>query len=264
MTAPTSSLQPIYNLAILYKQGMKISVASNTTLSITSGVCRDSANAIDINIGDFFGAQTATTVNIATTGLNALDTGTVAASKVYAVWAIADVAHYNPSGFLLSLSLTAPVVPKGVFPSGYGNIRLIGFAVTDASSHFLTIHCSGLGNTVVYTYDAPVLASNDFATATQTAISVAALVPAIEQIPMSLGVDFTPAAASRKITLCTSGGTIASSTDIIMGQVAAVHVWDTKVINAALISGVPKFDAVVSNADSPADIYVNSFTHFVS
>jgi hypothetical protein len=64
-----------------------------------------------------------------TTGANALDTGTVAASTWYAVWAI-----YNETTVagLLSLSATAPTMP-----SGYTHKGRIGWVRTDASSNLL-------------------------------------------------------------------------------------------------------------------------------
>lgn len=258
-----SALQPIYNLPIAYKQGGQISVASNTTLSIASILTRSMSDDLDINVGDYFGAQTATTLNAAVVGLNGIDTGALAASSVYAVYAVADQAGYNPSGFLLSLSATTPLLPNGVFPSHYNTFVRIGWAVTDASSHFKVLFCSGAGTTVKYTYDVPIAVLTTGAASTQTAISLATVVPAVNLIPVQLGCALTPAAASRTATLCTSGGTIASSRNILTGQVAAVVVTQVQEIPATLISSLPKVDYIMSNADSSLTMYVVGFTDYL-
>lgn len=254
-----TALQPIYNLPILYKQGGKITTASNTTLSITSCLVRSASDNLDINVGDYFGDQDATTVNGAENGLNGLDTGSLGASKVYAVFAIADEAGYNPAGFLLSLSQTAPVMPNGAFPSGYNQKRRIGWAVTDSSSHFLTFFVSGTGNVIQYTYDAPIKILNAGTSATQAAVDLSSVVPAVSGMPMILNCDFVSDAAGKKATLCPSGGTIASSRFILNAQVATVHVIQNYVIPAVLISSVPKVDYIISAATSTLDLYVAGF-----
>jgi len=260
----TAALQPIYNNAIAYKQGFVISVTGNTTLSVTSGVARANNDAMDINVGDFYGAQTATVVDATVNGLNGLDTGSLQASKVYALWAIADGANYNPAGLLLSLSLTAPQLPSGQFPSGYNEIRRVGWAVTDASSHFKVLFVSGEGSVVRYTYDVPVKVLTGGTSATQAAVDLSSVVPAKQNIPVDLNCDFLSDAASKKATLCPSGGTIASSRFILNAQVAAVHVIQDYTIPAVLISGLPKVDYIISAATSSLDLYVNGFTDILA
>lgn len=255
-----SALQPIYSLPTAYKQGGKITVATTTTLSISSVLTRSAADDLDINIGDYFGAQTATTLTASGTGLNALDTGVLLASKVYAVFAIADSAGYNPSGFLLSLSATAPTLPNGIFPSNYNTFVRIGWAVTDASALFKTLIVSGTSRVVRYTYDVPIKILSAGTSATQAAIDLSTLVPAVAGIPVDVGADFVSDAAGKKATLCTSGGTIASSRFILNAQVATVHVIQDYTIPAALISGLPKVDYIISAATSTLDVWVNGFT----
>lgn len=260
-----SALQPIYNNAIAYKQGLVISVASNTTLSVTSGVTRSQADDYDINVGDFFGAQTATVINAANVGVvNGLDQGTLAASTVYAVYAIADQANYNQPGLLLSTSLTAPLLPNGTFPSNYNTFVRIGWAVTDASSHFLVLNCSGQGSVVQYTYDSPVRVLNAGTSGTQAAVSLAAVVPAIDNILVDVGGDFVADAASKTATICPSGGTIANSRFIYNAQVAAVHVIQDYAVQANLISGAPKIDYIISAATSSLSLYVNGFWDYLA
>jgi hypothetical protein len=74
-------------------------------------------------------AALSATINCATTGANALDIGTLAASTLYYFWAIAK-ADGTKAG-LASLSATAPTMP-----SSYTFKRLVGAMSTDASVHF--------------------------------------------------------------------------------------------------------------------------------
>lgn len=260
-----SALQPIYNLPIAYKQGGVISVASNTTLSISSILTRSLADDLDINVGDYFGAQTATTVDSSVVGLNGLDTGTLAASTVYAVYAIADQAGYNPAGFLLSASATSPLLPNGTFPSNYNTFVRIGWAVTNASTQFISMKQSGVGSVVQYTFDAPVRVLNAGTSATQAAVTLTSVVPAVDGIPVVLGCDFSGNAAADTAKLCYSGGTIANSHNVITAQVAGgtAHITPTMVIPAALISGAPKVDYILSTASASLSLWVNGFVDYL-
>ena len=132
-----------------YTNGLMISndaTTPNTLLDIGSGVTLDSTDTFQmINNGTIV-------INAATKGLNGIDTGTLAASKVYAVFLISDPITLQPIGGMISLSTTAPLMPFG-----YSAFKLIGYATTDASSHFLLGYwTAGEGNSRrVFMYDAP-------------------------------------------------------------------------------------------------------------
>jgi len=261
MTTP--ALQPIYNDAILYKQGGRILVTGTTSLTIQSCLTRSNTDSMDINIGDYFGARTNTVLNAAINGLNGLDTGTFAASKVYAIHAIADSAGYNPSGFLMSLSATAPVMPSGNYSSGYSEFRRIGWAVSDGSTHFRGLIPYGEGNGVIYTFDEGVIALNAGTSATQAAIDLSTMVPAVDGIEISLQAILNPAAASRTAKVCPSTSTIANTRFTLTGQVASVLVTQNLSLPARIVSSLPKIDYIMSNADSSLTLYVNGFVDFV-
>lgn len=258
----STTLNPIYNLPILYKQGGVISYSTVTQLRVSSCLVRGENDELDINIGDYFGAQDGTTLDGAVNGLNGLDTGSLAASKVYAVFAIADAAGFNPPGFLLSLSQTSPVMPNGSFSSGYNVKRRIGWAVTNGSSQFAKLYVSGQSDVVTYTYDAPVVVLAGGAETSQTAVSLAAAVPAVDGIPVSLSAIFNANAANDTATLCPSGATIASSKYILRAPVAgATAVLNTTLtMPALLISSLPKIDYVVSAGTDALALYVTGFT----
>src|SRR5512138_2070013 len=104
--------------------GFNISWLSNTTLTVSAGFCRDSTLIFDII------DTTADTINAAINGLNGLDTGTFAASTAYAVYKVYDPSGRLPTGSMISLSFSAPLLP-----TGYAKYRRIGTAITDGSTH---------------------------------------------------------------------------------------------------------------------------------
>lgn len=79
----------------------------------------------------FLGVNLSFTLNFATTGVNGLDTGSVAASKFYGIYFI-----YNPTantwGTLASLNTTTPSLP-----AGYTAYALMGVVPTDGSAHIV-------------------------------------------------------------------------------------------------------------------------------
>src|SRR5580692_3582295 len=93
-----TQLDPIINQPFLYVNGLLVSndaTTPNTVLDIAAGQCRDSNNVIDMILGDFLNEgygtdNSSTSLNAAVNGLNGLDTGSLAASTMYAVYIIAD------------------------------------------------------------------------------------------------------------------------------------------------------------------------------
>ena len=79
--------------------------------------------------GTLLGQSYSQTLNTATSGAGGLDTGSLAASTWYYVYAIYNPATTTP-GVLMSLSATAPTLP-----SGYTFSSLIGTVYSDGSSH---------------------------------------------------------------------------------------------------------------------------------
>lgn len=117
-------------LPLLYKAGYTLSndvTSPNTVLDVAVGAVRDSTNAADIILAS---ALTKTTGTWASgTGNGGLDTGTVANSTWYSVFAINNGTSVD---CLFSTSATSPSMP-----SGYTYKRRIGSFLTDASAHIL-------------------------------------------------------------------------------------------------------------------------------
>lgn len=113
------------------------------------------------------------TVNSTTTGVGALDTGSVAANTWYAVYAIS---NGSSTSCLLSTSFTSPTLP-----GGYVYLYRIGSIKTDGSSNFYRIKQYGrriqyvvVGGTNTNTY--PIIATNT-TVVTAAAYSVTPYVP---------------------------------------------------------------------------------------
>ncbi len=119
------------------------------------------------------------TINAATTGANALDTGSLAASTWYYIYAISDGTGSNRA-YLLSLSSTTPTMP-----TGYTFKYRIGSIFTNGSSNFTRIIQKG--NIAKYeviagstTPNLPIMISGNSgapATPTWTAVAVTSFVP---------------------------------------------------------------------------------------
>lgn len=95
-----------------------------STTSITMGaglVCADSLRTTIINVPN------ATVVNFATTGLNGLDTGTIASNTWYYIHAILNPTT-GATGYLASTSSTSPTMP-----SGFTIRRLLQYQIKTAS-----------------------------------------------------------------------------------------------------------------------------------
>src|SRR5438128_1022956 len=92
----------VVNEGILYVEGLEVAYASATTVTVASGQARSSTNELDINL------DTGVTIDFTVNGLNGLDTGSVAASKCYSIFLIANPTIPGSAGCIASLSLTSP------------------------------------------------------------------------------------------------------------------------------------------------------------
>jgi len=223
-------------IANLYVDGMHVASASNTTLTVGSGQCRDSSNVYDMFL------DTTKTINAAVNGLNGLDQGTFAASTVYSVFVVADPSGFKPTGTILSASSTPTL------PFGYGIYRRIGYYVTDSSVHFIPMHISGNESTRICMYESAVSVQTTGADTSLTGIDLSAAVPAVERVPVYINYNYTPHAAGETLKFAYSGATQTTNLETITGQVASVNVTGQLFMFSTLVAGVPKIDYEVSVA----------------
>lgn len=239
------ALQPNYpmvNLGDLYVQGGRLSYASTTTFTVAAGQFRDSTNINDIVL------PAAATVNIAVTGINGLDTGTIAASSVYYVYAIGSSVFgandgqdygvpqavgpipgsnpaatgvpsypstYAPAGILISLA--APSVgPK--LPVNYDMFRRIGAIRTTAGSLIEPFVQTGYGQNRTMRFQTPVAPVGAAVAGTTAFATIGALVTVIPQIAMDVIVDcsLAPATAGDLLYLAPYGNTAAPGGNVAL------------------------------------------------
>lgn len=252
MTAPNNV--PIVNLGMLYVNGLEITnngTSPDEIINIAAGQCRDSTNVFDMVL------SSSVAVSNLLSGVGGLDTGTVAASKVYAVYLISDPISGIATAGILSLSQSQPLMPFG-----YSAFRKIGYAVTDATSDFLLMKISGNNNYRWLNYDVPaataVTAGNS---ATYAAVTLTALVPAVASCPVMIESNWTANAAADTMALQGFGAT-GDTVKYIAGVAGATaHTLVRDYVQSELDSGVPKINYKVS-AGTVA-INVAGFQYFI-
>lgn len=219
------ALDPIVNLPYLNITNLQVAVASNTTLTIAAGLCRDNNNVIDMNLGNYLGegnpavnANSATTLNAAVNGANGLDQGALANNTWYYVHVIGDSSNKKPVATILSVSRTAPVLPFG-----YDSFRWIDVQRTDGSAHFLVNRNFGNGNYRKKYWDAAIAVLTNGTATALTAVDLTGAVPPIDLLPVSLRVEFTPNVAGDYVGFAPFGSTAATANLVALsGAVAAV------------------------------------------
>lgn len=234
-----TSAVPIVNLGLKYVNGLEITRTGNAALAMAAGQCRDSTNVYDIVV------PSALAVSGATVGsAGGLDTGTFAASKMYAVFVIFDPTYTNAPAMLLSLSATAPVLP-----SGYSVFRVIGYWGTTGATAFYVGDWNGNGNIRTFYYDAllatPVTAG---AQTSFTAIDLSNLVPAINNLQVNFYMNFNANAAADTAAFRPTGSSSTNGQHIMTAQVAGAtaHLDQKVMLLTKLAAGLPEIDYKVS------------------
>ena len=231
-----------------YINGLGISndlVTPNSLLDIAPGSCMDSSGSYQLSL------NSSVKINSAVNGLNGLDTGTIAASTVYAVYIVWDPVSNQPAGGLLSLSYSLPLMPYG-----YSAYLLIGYVVTDSSSHFLKGYWSaGNSSQRQFTYDAfQATAVTAGASTSYAPVNLISLVPNVANTPVQIYSNYLPGTAGDSLSLQAGNATGAQA--IIIGQVATVHLAsiDTILAQPVIVSSVlsPVINYKVSAGDAVA------------
>lgn len=199
--------EPIVDQPSFYINGLVISnnaTTPNTVLDVALGRARNSTNVFDIEL------DTGVSINAAVNGrLNALDTGSLANNTFYAVFIIADSFGFNPTGCLMSLSWTAPVLPFG-----YSILRRIGAVLTDGSAHILKFYQVGLAGNQnaqqrLIQYDAPlaVTITGSGTSSSYLAMDLSVAVPLTNFGVVGMYVKWDPNAAADILNLTPTGAT---------------------------------------------------------
>lgn len=254
-TYNTQSVNQFGQYLDYYINGFGISndaTTPNTVINIAAGSCLDVTGSYQLT------SNTVISINGAVNGLNGLDTGSLAASKVYAIYLVWDPVSFQPTGAMFSLSGTAPLMPFG-----YSAYLLIGYMVTDASAHILKGYWSaGNSSTRRFTFDAPqATAVTAGAATTYTAVDLSALVPNQANTPVSIAYSYTPNAANDTFKM--QGALSTGDAVTITGQVTTIKVTGNTDILAQISSSKPEINYKVSSASDAVAINVAGYTWFV-
>lgn len=236
-----ANLQTFFPYSTLYITGLNLAWASNTTLTISPGLCRDSTNSYDINAsaGSF-------TLNGAVNGVNGLDTGNLAASTWYAVYVIHDYTHQNVNATLLSTSATNPLLP-----ATHNSFRRIGWVRTDGSSHFLKFYQCGNANDRFYQWDSLATILSGGTATTFTAQSLAAGAPP-QAMPVYLTLTYTGALSGNLAGVRPTGSSATIGvTPITINAInaATLRIFPAAKILPALSGGQASIEYIVTASD---------------
>lgn len=237
---------PIQNAGLLYINGLNLVYASNTTLTVNAGQCRNSTNINDIVV------SSAVTINAAVNGINGLDQGSLAASTVYAVYAMGDSTMNNAGGAMLSTSSSGPTA----IPYGYDMWRLIGHVLTDGSSHILPFQQTGSGSTRIVTYDTLIQLLNAGNATAWADVACSSYAPAATVGRVYVQVALTPAAAGHEVFLRRKGSSSTLGSAALSGTVASVVSAGTLTVpvNSSAI-----FQYEVSNSSDAVSLYLSAY-----
>lgn len=259
--------QPMVNEGYLYIYGLQAAYATATTFTVGAGQARESNNINDINL------LAGVTVNSAVNGLNGLDTGAIAASSLYYIYAIGDSlsndtslkaaavqpfppiqppvtitpstgGFFQPGGAIISLSATGPVLP-----AGFDMYRLIGTVLTDGSKHFISFGSYSNSTSVSNNFADGISILAGGAATTFTAVDVSLYVPKGATSVKVIAALTADAGATRTAAFRGTGsGSVAGQ--VIMSSPASTVTTETLTIPVATIAGVVSFDYLVSNASA--------------
>lgn len=203
--------RPVKNAGEKYINGLNLSWASATTLTIAAGQCRNSSNINDIVVGS------ALTLNSALTGAGGLDQGSMANNDIYAVYVIGS--SYNSS---LVSSIISTDHDSPLMPSNYDMYRRVGFVRTNGSAQFLLFHQIGNSADRWMYYDVSIATDiTAGASATFADVDCTGSVPLINTI-IDVDCTFTPTAADDPLWLRADGSAAANGQNRMSGSAAGV------------------------------------------
>jgi hypothetical protein len=247
------SNEQIINQGFLYCNGLDIAYASTTSITVTAGQVRDTTNVYDINVGNFLGfgfgngsgtPSVTTTLNTTVVGLNGLDTGTIAVSTGYYVYAIGDPGLFHAPGIIISK--TAPSIGP-LMPFGYGIYRAIGWVLTDSSAHILPFYSPATNQSQRYfQWDAPIAVLSAGTSTSHAAIDLSVAMPSAQFGMAILQAAFTSTTAADTAKFRPTGATADWLT--ITGAVSGGVLDEQFQILPLLAAAKPEIDYILSAA----------------
>jgi hypothetical protein len=222
---------PIVNAGLLYINGLELSYTSASTITVAAGQCRDYTNTNDINVGlalNVAATQTGTepvaagtgavVISTAATGAAGLDTGAIAATTFYAVYAIGDSLGTNPGSAFISANLTTPQLPQN-----YDMHKRIGYIKTDGSKNILAFRQVGSGADRWMWYDAAIATGvTAGSSSTYASVDCSASLPTSAPTMVNFYCVFSPTGTNDKLVLVPGTSTATLGYATLSGTGAAV------------------------------------------
>jgi len=233
---PYSSYIPFYFNGLGISNNVALPLVK---LDVAAGSCLDSTGTFQI------GLSSSVTISIANNGLNGLDTGTIAASTMYAVYLVADPVTQQASGCMLSLASNS--VP--LLPFGYSAYALIGYVAIDASSHILPGYWSDNDSARrLFVYDAiQATAITAGSSSTYANVNLISLVPNVNNTLVKVYTDFNANAAADVLGL--QAGNATGDEMLIIAPVAGSSA------HTATMSEILAQPVTISSVSSPVINY---------
>ena len=229
---------PVVNASNTYVDGLEMAWTADETISIAAGRARDSSDVNDIIVDAALSGS-----NIVA-GVNGLDTGTVAASTMYAVYVIgSSLGVVSPAGLMSLASSATPTLPFQ-----YDEYRRIGWVLTDGTSDNLLFWQYGSDKTRQYYYDVGISELSGGSSATYAAVDLASSVPPIAT-NVIMDVAYTPNGATDVAEFLPFGSSATNGIVRFGYGVAGAQVGQA-VIPCQLDSGVPKIQYKVTSGDA--------------
>lgn len=262
MSVPQPTI-PVVNAGLLYVNGLGLTQGAldagtglfATTIAVASGQARDSTNVNDITL------SAGVTLNTAAAGVvNGLDTGALAATTKYAVYAIGDSTGYNPSGSLMSLSYTAPQLPFG-----YDMFRRIGSVLSNAGgTGILAFHQRGNGSGRSTYYAVPLATAVTVGASTAFAVvTLTTWVPITASYAIIQSVLTADAGGTRTVVYSADASVTiahaATAGEVISSSPASTVTSATLTVPSTTAAGVQSIQYAVSNAGASLAVNVSGF-----
>lgn len=236
MSSPNSTPFNAWFAPVL--SGMNLVYGSNTTLTVKAGQCSNSGKTNIFSIGDVL-------INAATNGAAGLDTGALANSTYYYVYAIGSTGFSTLRSAIISASATQPLLPVD-----YDMYRKVGVVLTDGSAHILSFRQTGEGVDRTMWYDAAISVLSGGTSATYANVNLVTGVPGAKALEVLLLATVTPTSAADSLNLVPYDSTATVGYAVLTGSVASVAAKEIVRLPSALNSGVPYVKYKVSGTAS--------------
>ena len=253
--------QQVVNAPYKYVQNMEASYSSATVVAMAAGQCRDSTNVFDIFI------NSAISLDLTKNGINGLDTGTVAVSSIYSIYAIMSPLLSNTqdtSGYIASLNTTnTPFLPPT-----YSVVRHVAWVVTDSSGNIQKFYQSGHASERTYWYDTAIqTAAITLATSYNTVdLSVGVPPPGgISNREVVLSGAYTPSTAGNSFTLSPTSASIATTPNIapVSGPVISQAFDYQRLVNVGVSTGKAAVSIKSSSASDTITMFVAGYREYL-